>query len=595
MHSGSDQPTLQPSKFQSRCTIRRVMLSFCDIDPTYDERAPIPRNGSRRRKLMELFHPEKLPQRKARVDKPKVPKEPKKPKEPKVHKEPKRKSTGDLGGARRKRRAAETISQPQDDSAIESANDKDSSLQPLFDFLGNVDEIQRTVESAPPAIAGRSEEIAETPDIPARRTKEAPFPGMLSGSLQGNKITWDEASRQKTEKTGPNKGSTNRTGAPAGVPPYVPPQPDSTVMPQGCGPSPALSSSSELEALKARLQQMERKFQELEAEKSQARPATATRNQHQQKPLPPQLPAPGLPPGYYPPPNYQYGPPPPRWQQPYAYGSCPQPDALLGPPHAYPHHYQQPPPGRTDPRTTVAINPHTYNHQIQTPAPPGLQPPRTTNPSYGFVPAPQELIAQKIRPHILPAQQDGVRDSVPVRQPPVTLGASNFLSQLRAHAGSATPSQVPLPSKSSMQAQHQLPGQARPEKEVPASGSPEVLNQIITSELSRALEAPRLLAQKDRQPSEEQQNEGHRSQSLVPSMDTEDPRRESRQSQNQSEPSCDEPEAAPVLSNSTPLTIGIAGPGSTLLGAPPTPSASTPVVQPISASSEADSVTPAEQ
>jgi hypothetical protein len=306
-----------------------VQYRHIPVHKTYEERAPPPRRDSKRRKLMELFNPDKLPKigRKRRpedqVEKPK------------------------------KRRATEPP-QLEADSGTEEA--RQEGLAPLMDFLGAANEEARMA----PGAAGETAEMLQesnsgTPvfpteklqalkDNPNRRggtgkelrvtrpIKRTPgLPGMMSGYMAGDLITWGERGSHKSAAASPTVGA----------------EPLAVIVDAAAEAGPSTTSQapgqmSELDLLKAKLAEAEARIHNLEAEKT--RPQSLG------------------PPGWPPPP----GPPPPPQQQQYSY---PPP-----PPYAHYHtpQYQQPvTQGQHQPPDRQQTQSPAY-HVFHGPTPPGV-------------------------------------------------------------------------------------------------------------------------------------------------------------------------------------------------------------------------------
>ncbi|KAJ9607693.1 hypothetical protein H2200_007771 [Cladophialophora chaetospira] len=441
------------------------------MHPTFDERAPIPRNGSRRRKLMEIFHPEKLPTPKEKAKKDKPPKA-----------ATKRKSTGDPSAPSRKRRATEPP-RVDDSSAPQSARERESSLQPLFDFLGSagrLDEVGaelagpetpvRSTDSAPPAL-GESGVDAPVPSnaTNSRKNKDQPYPGMMSGFMNnGEEIQWGDKTKPKKKPARKSKGKQGEQDT-AALP--VPTESASLPppIPQGNGPTLVPANSTEMDALRRRLIEAEEKIRLLESQNSQ--PQQVSRPVNQQYQAAPPFPPPPQP--FYPP--QQHHPPPPGpWQHPSLYP--------YHPPYNYPGHQGPPGPPPVPARgplpmpAPAATHPHAYQQL------PALPPPVQSKaaPSYGFVPNPADIIATKIRPHLTGPQMQNMPGPIPVRQAPLPAHNHNYLSQL--HQAASSPRQAGIPSQPQSQSQTQPQVPAQPQLQGATSGvveNPTVLNGAV--------------------------------------------------------------------------------------------------------------------
>ncbi|KAK5465143.1 hypothetical protein LTS15_001706 [Exophiala xenobiotica] len=298
------------------------------LHPTFEERAPPPRNGSKRRKLMEIFHPEKLPQ-------------PKRKGRPKQSTPPPRQGPKRRVGRPWKQLVTEPLPRPMSNTAPTST--REDSLQPLFDFLGSAEEaatatadsvgdgVESTVESEPPTNGADGAENNGGAAATLGSSRRPQLPGMMSGYMSGEQITWGH------KKRGPYKKRKDKS--------VLAEAPQTTPSPPLQAPA-ATEPPSELKALKARLLEAEQKIKDLEAEKNKAG-APLTWNT---PPLPPpQPPRPNNVPAYLPP-RYHYPPPPPppprQWHDPRlphptilpSHGPFPQPTAMQHPgPDSMPH------------------------------------------------------------------------------------------------------------------------------------------------------------------------------------------------------------------------------------------------------------------
>lgn len=272
---------------------------------TYEERAPTPRKNSKRRKIMEVFEPDKLVRerkRKAKAEKP--------PKSPKAPKAPKRRATEPLPGA--------------GDATAESATD---GLAPLLDFLGSADReaaggqvsSQLVGEGgpvgAPPAYpAAKLNELkkatrrkSSTPRQGPVRSPRLKVPGMMSGYMSGDLITWGSKST-KGRLTEADLSASPSTAGPSAGPLAGIAQAAAEFDIADPG---ATADMSELDLLKAKLAAAEARINRLESEKG-----TPTSG----------------PPGWPPPPapaSYAYPPP--------QFGNVPYQHVQSGPPHGFPY------------------------------------------------------------------------------------------------------------------------------------------------------------------------------------------------------------------------------------------------------------------
>ncbi|KAK4940662.1 hypothetical protein LTR10_019292 [Elasticomyces elasticus] len=349
-----------------------VQYKHIPMHPTFDERAPAPRNGSKRKRMLEIFHPEKLPKFRPREKK-------KKPEAP--NKEPAKRG--------RPRKVRDPAVQPANESASQST--RDSSLQPLFDFLGSAEQAvngpaetpgaaDRATESAPAVADQNGSGQNDTPaaSVTTETGRQHAYPGMMSGFMAGEQITWSNKKRPRARK------STAAASAVATT--------SSTPIQTSRG-----APLSEVEALKLKLLEAERKIKDLETEKLKTvTPITwNTPPPSMQQPVPEN----GYPHPFYPPQPPQY--PPQQW------------------PYAAPHHQQAIPPGHHPPIQPPGPAPIPQ----AAPAPASATKPA---PFYGFVPNPeapaafQALNARKIQPkrnNPSPSQNEQTPSHPQSRQP----------------------------------------------------------------------------------------------------------------------------------------------------------------------------------
>ena len=297
-----------------------VHYKHVPVHKTYEERAPPPRRDSRRRKLMELFTPEKLPNRWER----------------------KRKSEKDEPDKVRKRRATEPPRIEGDGTEVEEQ--RDESLAPLMDFLGSVDkegapgtdaEAVAALQNGQDPAAFPAERMAQlkersirTPKPPKEpkqpRPKKPSLPGMMSGYMAGDLITWGE------------KESRSSRNASAPQAPPLEPLADIADATAQADPNAAQGQMSELDMLKAKLAAAEAKINSLESDKSRPFGPPGWPPPGPPQPQPPQYNYPPPPPhGHYYTPQYQQGPPEPRQSHSPAnasvtYGQPPAPAPAAG-------------------------------------------------------------------------------------------------------------------------------------------------------------------------------------------------------------------------------------------------------------------------
>lgn len=269
---------------------------------TYEERAPPPRKDSKRRKLLEIFNPELLPAL--------------------AEKKHKRKSTP-KDKPSQKRRATEPLPRLETDTGQEPA--PENSLQPLFDFLGTAEGLQQepsdiVVSDRPNGRASTDSTLvpgigvaAEADNVSgelSKQSKDKPprFPGMMSGFMSGESITWGP--KQNIRALRREERSKRLSATAPAVPSDSTTEHGTVVPPTTLAPNP----TSELDALRSQLQAAEQKIRDLEAEKTRTNASIGWN-----PPSQPDYPHP-----YYPPlPPQQYPFPPPQWQFPAPHGPSP--------------------------------------------------------------------------------------------------------------------------------------------------------------------------------------------------------------------------------------------------------------------------------
>lgn len=205
-------------------------------------------------------------------------------------------------------------------------------------------------------------------------------------------------------------------------------------------------------------------------------------------------------------------------------------------------------------------------------------------PSYGFVPNPQDLIAQKIRPHLVSPQGPS---PVPIPRLPLASAtvASSFLSQLQAHAETASPTQGSERRSASMQ------GQGSAQTRDSGVATPVATDQTSAEELTKALEAPRVISAKDPQSEEAQQDGDQQNQMSTRLQDTQEQTNEAR-CQAESESFSGDTVEALAPSDRSAILAGIARLEGVEVAAPkekPQPGASASVLQLEAASVESAS------
>ncbi|KIW67082.1 hypothetical protein, variant [Phialophora macrospora] len=432
------------------------------MHPTFEETAPLPRNGSKRRKLWEIFHPEKLPQHRRRASDDKSD-----PQE----KARKRKSTDEpktLG--RRKRKAAEPITQGDNASAPQRSHGREISLQPLFDFLGSpgrpedagvgIREADISADcdggSAPPPLREGVEAVVESRNAASPSDKPTRHPGAMTVSMTHDETTQGSKIKPKKKSSHPSNGQPSEESPTAPILATAAPfRRSPAVTQEGNGLALASASSAEIDALRRRLIEAEEKIRLLESQKQQPpqppRPAQPDIVQQPPPPTPPTQ-------AHYAPTQYpHHSPPSPqvRWQ----HRPPGRPDY---PP--YPYQYprddsSQPPP--PPPPAHAATLPQPY-HQARQRLPPPVPNP---SPSYVFVPNPAELFTTKVRPHLVPSRSQSMHGPGPIHPTPPALHNNDHAPELNNYTASPSHTQSSAPSQS--QGQSQSPTSSRPQTQTP--------------------------------------------------------------------------------------------------------------------------------
>lgn len=304
---------------------------------TYEERAPPPRKNSKRRKIMEVFEPEKLIRERKRKEKALKP-----PRSPKLKGRPRRRATEPLTG-----------------SVEDSTDPSAEGLAPLIDFLGSAEreangdqEVVAVGQDGEPLPASREVEKRKQSRTP-RKKSNAPrqgvvrppslqVPGMMSGYLSGDLITWGSrsAKRRRTEENSSTTIVADSLGPLAGIA-QAAAEVQATQSPAGM---------SEIELLKAKLAAAEARINRLESEKTTPGSSTAPIGWRQQ----PQRPSPYM----YPPPQFGNVPFTPVTDGPPNYGFLQPPTHQT--PHTQSKQKAQQPKKRGELRT-IHYDPNTAN------------------------------------------------------------------------------------------------------------------------------------------------------------------------------------------------------------------------------------------
>lgn len=308
---------------------------------TYEERAPQPRKNSKRRKIMEVFEPEKLAPRKIG--------------RPKVDQSPKPRRTSGTLSARGKPSKQRRATEPPPGTAEAAADPATDGLAPLLEFLDSDEQgangaqdtpilVDEGGSSGPPPVfsAGKLNELKKQTrnknSLPIQGLVRAPalqVPGMMTGYMSGDLIMWGSNSgkRQRLDQDpAPASSTADATAGPlAGIAQAAAEvEASETDSPVGL---------SEIEQLKAKLAAAEARINRLESEKGPSKNGSG----------PPGWPPPPAPPSYtYPPPQF---------------GHVPYPQVPNGPSQAF--GYLQPPQPQQQPHPSQASQSQPKAQQAQ--------------------------------------------------------------------------------------------------------------------------------------------------------------------------------------------------------------------------------------
>ena len=262
-------------KFWASKQMLEVLYKHIPCHETYAARAPIPRKGTRRRVLMEVFEPAKLP----------------------ASKIPGRQRNEMTCDERTAKLASFSGGRPQSGTGGASSAPPD----PLRERSQQSSEPSSEAISAPDEPSLRPAEKLKDLQNSHQKTRPIPkkrklggsnIPEAMSGLIEGEEIgmTGERPKKKRATAKTNRKSNFDHPDQPATII-----EDDGTATPTSAEPFVPSAQPSELDILKAKLAQAEQKIQRLEAEKSS--PAR----------LPPQ-PYYYVPPGYYPtpPPQYQY-------------------------------------------------------------------------------------------------------------------------------------------------------------------------------------------------------------------------------------------------------------------------------------------------
>jgi hypothetical protein len=288
-------------KFYNTKQMLEVLYKHIPCHESYAARAPIPRKGTRRRLLMEVFEPDKLP------------------------------TVRTPGGQGNKVKYEKRKAKLSVGAGTQSSGDGTDSALPDATGEGSQQGAEPPASNETPVFP--TEKLKDLQNSPAkarptprkRKAKGPNIPGTMSGFLDGEEIRMGEEPPTKKQATAKNgrkskKGQLEQNAinldddgipAPAAGEPAAPAGQASTL--GGiAAPITIVGQPTELDILKAKLAQAEQQIQRLEAAKTSTGP-------------PPPQPYYYAPPGYFqhPPPQYPYAPQQ-QWPPYPAYGPPPQ-------------------------------------------------------------------------------------------------------------------------------------------------------------------------------------------------------------------------------------------------------------------------------
>lgn len=298
-------------KFYNTKQMLEVLYKHIPCHSSYAARAPIPRKGTRRRLLMEVFEPDKLP------------------------------TIRTPGGQGKKVKYERQKARLSIGAGSPSVGDCSDSAQPDMPGEGSQQGAEKasTSNEIPVFPAQKLKDLQNTPvksrpTLKKRKAEGSNIPGTLSGFMDGDEIHMGEeppnkkqASAKKSRKS--KRGQTEQDAINFDDSGIVAPGLSEPVALQGQAKLVSVSAASinppgqpsELAILKAKLAQAEQQIQRLEAAKG---PAAASLESY-----------------YYAPPGYYQQPPP---QDPYPSQQQWQPyPGYVPPPQPFPEHYAAPP------------------------------------------------------------------------------------------------------------------------------------------------------------------------------------------------------------------------------------------------------------
>ncbi|RMZ88659.1 hypothetical protein DV736_g4108, partial [Chaetothyriales sp. CBS 134916] len=307
-------------KFSATKQVLEVHYRHMPLHQTYEARAPPPRKGSKRRKFLELFAPEKLPKHNTN-SRSRLVNESREPTEPRPRKS--RRPTDPPSDAAGDHALAPLIdfldsAQREGDQTLEVNGD---SQQPSSSEL-QAHSIDRVDPTKSHGKDKRPRPSLRASSIPSQgRAKPSNIPGTMAGYLVGNDLEIEWAFDQDK----PTQREVHHTGALQGI------AGTATTVAKESAPLP--EQASELDILKQKLLEAEQRIQRLEAEK--------------QRPMgPPGWPSSARPqsnPQSYAYPYQAFGQSPQQHQQPQGYPSPAQ------------YQYSQQPPAETSQRSMQPV------------------------------------------------------------------------------------------------------------------------------------------------------------------------------------------------------------------------------------------------
>lgn len=244
-------------KFWASKQLLEVIYKHIPCHETYAARAPVPRNGTRRRILMEVFEPDKLPA-------PRIP------------------GCQSKEAKAEKRRSKASLEQPHSASDVSSSVQPrhsregcQNSLAPILQLVNTIEaKASMPVSNEPPIFL--AEKLMDMQNVPAksrpttkkRKSGPANSTGALSEFMDDDEICMERERPTKKQRTAidekSKKGQSDQDATNV--------DDDDIIAPASDESTALLGEPSELEILKMKLAQAEQRIQRLEAEKNSAAP-----------------------------------------------------------------------------------------------------------------------------------------------------------------------------------------------------------------------------------------------------------------------------------------------------------------------------------